>query len=824
MRRFVFPFLLVACSARGDLWVDPPPGTPLDWREAPPADYDLGALPKQERPVGGQVKPEWEEAFTRPSFEEARTKGLAKRLRFPRPSRVRTVDIWTEWRVPGRTGGWDYLQGAKDAPAQAVREFILARYFARKEMSYFLPEAELARYFVELGWPSVEPSIGCLADKDLASTAERVLKAVTGMTGLDGLAEWETWFSRKEGPAPKEPGPEEARDLDSFLAAWVGSELAKGGWGLDEGFGRRLGLYPELAVPHALKALDSPDPGIRRSAAGWLGSRKESKVPEALRRLLDHEDPVTAFRAFRGLAEAGDPSIPDQVAKDLKSKDLLRRAGALHAAGFSGNRRLAEEVAKDLARPELESTALVALARMGLKREEDRFHALALKGGTGKEAFRRLVALAALARMGKEEGGRRLARVFRDVAGRDIALEVAGRQDMTWANPEEVPTFRIFLIELAGRCPQKDWQGLLRDLAQGKSPVNQGERSRMVDQGAVEDELKGIAIQNLCLQKEDPFLEELARLASSPAVPGFTRACALLRVQESDPDRGLKSARSCLASMAREVPSTLAQRIKDSPPATRAVLEEVLAWAEQMEEARDALAGKEKRKDRQQELSRKAGLLREALVAALGTAPADEDGRQGIQEWLVEINTRLSELARKGKASSAEAKALAEDYRRLMGLWALLGQPLVSEGAADGPLFEAALAVIHLAPAAGDSELALGIARRKGLPESLRIQALGLTANPGGGPLKGDLLKLASDATDASLLRQAALLAVGRQGDRAAAKDLAAFLADKDGWVAFAAYVSLRRLTGEDLFCDWVHADLEKRAKAAEIWKELLLP
>ena len=68
----------------------------------------------------------------------------------------------------------------------------------------------------------------------------------------------------------------------------------------------------------------------------------------------------------------------------------------------------------------------------------------------------------------------------------------------------------------------------------------------------------------------------------------------------------------------------------------------------------------------------------------------------------------------------------------------------------------------------------------------------------------------------ASAHRSIAALALGLAGDPPAAAALVPLLQDPEPFTRLCAYESLRHLTGQDHFADWLRGPAEERAAAAE--------
>jgi hypothetical protein len=68
-------------------------------------------------------------------------------------------------------------------------------------------------------------------------------------------------------------------------------------------------------------------------------------------------------------------------------------------------------------------------------------------------------------------------------------------------------------------------------------------------------------------------------------------------------------------------------------------------------------------------------------------------------------------------------------------------------------------------------------------------------------------------------VRAEACLALAAIAHPDAIDKLVGALEDEDGWVRYMAYRSLKELSGEDHFCDWIYDTKEKRAPKVEAWK-----
>jgi hypothetical protein len=94
------------------------------------------------------------------------------------------------------------------------------------------------------------------------------------------------------------------------------------------------------------------------------------------------------------------------------------------------------------------------------------------------------------------------------------------------------------------------------------------------------------------------------------------------------------------------------------------------------------------------------------------------------------------------------------------------------------------------------------------------LLALGRSGSPAAATALATFLQEQSD----NPFRAHACLALGATGSRELARHLVPYLVDEDGFVGFCAYESLRHLTGQDFWADWMYGELGERGAAAEQW------
>jgi hypothetical protein len=82
------------------------------------------------------------------------------------------------------------------------------------------------------------------------------------------------------------------------------------------------------------------------------------------------------------------------------------------------------------------------------------------------------------------------------------------------------------------------------------------------------------------------------------------------------------------------------------------------------------------------------------------------------------------------------------------------------------------------------------------------------------------LKKVAGDAKLPA--RAEATLALGKLPGETSTAALLELLGDDDGWVRYCAFLSLRTLTGEDHFADWIYGAPSERAEAVQQYRDFL--
>lgn len=241
---------------------------------------------------------------------------------------------------------------------------------------------------------------------------------------------------------------------------------------------------------------------------------------------------------------------------------------------------------------------------------------------------------------------------------------------------------------------------------------------------------------------------------------------------------------------------------------------------------------------------------RQELQTLVETAKSDRVAVQALQDLRrIAAETEWLEVqAASHKVSGVQALALRELYERGDKFYVPVAKKLIdgykgdpTKGAVafvvgtalklmgktkEGNSLDSVVAVVEKALKAGmwarrEGQNIIDITKAKFTitPPLLEISCieLGRLGDPKGVPALLKVLK--SEATGG---RGEAALALGAIGGKEAVDALVEALEDpKDGWLRFCAYESLKKLTGEDYFCDWLFGSKSTRRRAVSKYRRL---
>lgn|GEM_PF-1900499 len=95
----------------------------------------------------------------------------------------------------------------------------------------------------------------------------------------------------------------------------------------------------DAAVPQLLVILNNPDPEIKRTTIIALAGIKDTRVIEALTKLLDDQNPTLRSAALFALRDIDDPRCVEKFAQLVKDQDATVRTSAVTALGKNGSAR-----------------------------------------------------------------------------------------------------------------------------------------------------------------------------------------------------------------------------------------------------------------------------------------------------------------------------------------------------------------------------------------------------------------------------------------------------------------------------------------------------
>ncbi|MBM4015839.1 MAG: HEAT repeat domain-containing protein [Planctomycetes bacterium] len=809
-------FAAIAVSARSaspaprDLDVLVPSGSPLDWAVLTPQRY---------------VRPEGAFELTRTDasgrYAAPPSKAGLPLVGFARPIELLTLDFASHlsWQQPGFTTRRAAVTGNKSAlghtwPLDPDPDL------------YWRTTGLLLQAMLHPG-RIVNDEVGA----ELLLLGDGAAQGLDAATSLDELAPFARRVRNAIGRTPFRPPPPSAEGLspsDALLQRFVAEELlAARPHSNDFLFGRRLALLREESLPWTAKLADSPHDVLRRAAVAFLAMIDTARATEAL----------------------------TQVAADRERDDLVARARAIRALGRRKARGSAATLraALELSRESIEQALLRrALGDLGdaaaipaLIERRDLF------ADDGEPLLSRLLALARI------DAGDQTQKVREFVAPlleesptlRDAAkLKLSGhRPDVP--DPEDLRVKAIVqLARFIAWQLSPDDATLMRQatapflevpLAGGRlkrhacrtfgslSPVARGafaERlggcgetgaalaARIARDESCEIELRLAAVEGLA----NPGRLDLAAALGKDEATALPLRLALLELLDRASDlRALDVAWALLRGAAASegaVPDDAALR-QTEPDSADANWRLLLAA---------------------QALGRRHALTSAQLIAALrSTAPAALPTRVGIEVWIEAFVDDVVARKRRGMQLRVAATDLVA---RIFQLRDRASDAAAREGLAAWIAGQAE-AVLEQ-PERRDVRDAAERAIRQRLDEATRG---GEPSVPSEDPLQQVplretlLMELAriGDAEAVEALadlardfawpeRAAACVALGATRHRDAAPQLAFLLRDGDPFVRLCAWISLRRLTSQDFFANWIDGDPRERDAACLEWARWL--
>lgn len=799
---------------RPDLDVAVPPGSPLDWGRAFPA-------------ITPPRRPLFPRSGKREGEDEARStsRPATVELDVRYSSSFALVRILT-WDLTGHLA-WIGPQAAlgpmtgrrpfePDPPryGDALYWVTLAPLLRLMLHPGVVSRAETLAHLVEIGTP-------CLAVLDTASQEKSLVGPCAELRRLVTVAE----------PVPKPPASDasDASDAsrEAMLARFVFDELARDDPYDPEGtFGRRIFLFHEEVEPILRRYASEPAPGLQRRAVAAL-ARYDTQTAES--QLFDTafltDDPVLLVRALAGLGRVRSNRVWTPLVERLaETEDPVLAVAMIGALGRVGAREAQPTLLEVGARAlesrdsELLMPVLAALARIPAKGHEaeiepllgaveeaasSRPSAFAPPGvASNNQPDRRdptnaraqiLTRLSLFVRIHLHPSDADLARaltaVVTDARRLDPSVPV-GLLTPTHVLADVPPPIQLaFLDALAAvgsagleilRSTVRDpsLEAPLRGYALGRLPWE--ERSELAPGIAADaEESSEMRLQalELLLADRHPEAEKIARglLVECAALPsgagGPARRYLGLRAVRALSEKGVLTAADLLP-LVHHVRSPRHSFDQLPLEVREGVVDLVGAAASGMQKV---------------DLRERIAVILEVVVRNKMNPAIDEETRRDAAK---EVERKL-ENVRAHRSDPGYVKTTVEEVLEyLLGYGGPVGDPLRADFAPEVLL---------------EDEIVL---------------ALGRTRDPRAAE---PLVQILSNRRNES--RAVACLALGMLGQPSTARELAPFLLDEDPFTRFCAYESLRRLTGEDHFVDWMYGPSEERFRAAEeYWKELVKP
>lgn len=804
--RTVVAAALLAGTARADLEVAIPPGSPLAWSRSLP---QIGPLP-------GTLTP------PPPSARRPATDTVVRRGSEARPLATTELAVLaiTTWDVPAHVA-WvrrtaHLLDGnafGGPRPGDGLYWLSMAPLLRLMLHRSSVLEPEVAVHLLELG-ETILPVLDAAETEPPLRDVARDLRRRIGTPGLFG-------------DEPARPSEDRAELLERF----VRSELARGHPSDPEGaFASRIFLFGHTLEPWLRSAVLADEPLVARNAAAALARCRTATAAEAL--LLaaaGARDDVVLARALAGLAAAGDEvaqldwtPLTSRFEREEDPLRLVALADVLSGAGVDAIAPRMLAVAREglVEQGELLGPALAALAR--LRHRETHAGTLEL----AVEAERRLRANPAAFRPERPAPTAQpdfpdpsdlrarllLQRVLllrlhvdplgRGTAQRVLAMRTRGSGDeFAWRQREGfgnapvrglAPAVRLEAI--AALAPLGD-EGLafVREVA--------------ADAGT-DPALRAAAAQRLPWDERGATWSAWVR---DPELDPGLRASALERLfAERRPEAALRARELVAAFAVQEVGGPSGADRALCLAALGALGERGLADVEELSALLPHVAG---------DAAPSTALDRlRVLVRALVGAAASRD-EERAQRLLGEVMDYACE-------HRLEPRIVEEREHRSLWLSTAVRELTRTRGRA-APEPEVLESV---AQALSESLVGHALSRREPKPvafvapvplEEAAVVALGRAAATAGGEVReravDELAALLED--ERSPHRPAIALALGHTRAPRAAPPLAELLLDPDPFVRLCAYEALRSLTGEDWFADWLRGPRADREAAAERYR-----
>lgn len=801
--------------AARDLDVGVPPGSPTSWGRrfpaiTPPRDHMFAVTPrrvaKPDGKPGGQQRTVARPRTVEVDVRIASSFGVVRILTWDIENHLRWIHGEPQQPEGGAITGVSGRAGALPATSDSMywaSMGALLRFLLHPQL---VSEKELIAHLVELGEPVLSVVDSAASERAIRKTCQR-LKAMI--------------LAKRHPPAPLAGATPRETMLRRFLAAEL---VTAHPYDPEAGFGRRLFVFAVDLEASLLEYATHPDAFLRRNAVAALGRCRSVKAMEALADIAAQTpDPVVRMRAlaavgnFRSLRNR--KPLLDRLAK---TKDGVERVALIQALGRIGAREAVP--------------SLLRLGRQGRRIDPDLLQAV----------------MAALARIRDPASRSFVESVARAAKANPAAFSVDARGGPTPDRPDS-KTARAEVIE------QLAWIALVRidpknthaakrllELVADPSDPAAGRRLRVRGRGG---SYPGVSLRRVHPPVQILFLDVLSELGEDgvaglrkivtdrtvePALRGhalsrlpyFEReeiAVELLGDRTSNAELKIYAFETLAGDASRslkEIGFGLLDECRRSPggggspehrylwlTTLRALGKRRLLKAENLlpllQHARAASGGKEER-DALRRLDRLVGRLVEAAVE-----------RTPISRLRGQIDEAIELVVKHGlsRRIAREDPAVVRKY--------VEGQLAGLKGRKGDTRYKNMVAHAILSHLGGGRPLS---ARERAafepvvqLEEEILL-ALGRTRSSEAAKALIDFLR----DGPRNPYRAHACLALGISGQKAFAPDLVPVLLDGDGFVRFCAYESLRHLTGQDYWADWMYGDNRVRFAAADRYRASL--
>jgi len=757
----------------GDLDVAIPPGTPMEWRFELPFHIPEGHRgPIYTHSPSGRETPKKEEK----PVPKGRTV-VVKPIDQPKPppavsrfgsfnpmgaARILTMDIlghmpWTQWK---RTDSAPTEEGYPPSTRSDLYWLTLTALLRPMLHPAKVSRAETAHYLILIG-PAVHDA----------------LKNGQNLGAVDEVVKYAEASIPRLPVEPPVPGPLVGKITDpevKMLVRWASRELVSDHpYAYNPSYARRTLSLGAEALPVLMACSNSEHPLLCENATGLLASfdTYDEEVLQQLRKIFRGKDPVARNRALEGLIHWGDSQTQDLLIKAVKGGDRYLSAYAVQALGRLSSAKARSLIQEILTknpgdRGDTWMTAVVALSR------------IADADGKTRKLLKK-VAMVWQTQPGYLEMG--------PGAGADIPDRPGDRADLL------VEAAMIALARLGDEAGQRDLlrrlPGLGKDAGgerekQGRGLNPPGAPQPAPGRQAFVDPVLGnlqafnqlLAIEALAHMGEDgrKHLKDVANRSTDFILRGYALD-HLMRLGQ-DGEFVLKLAKDTL------LPSVL-----------RVQAMEGLARVEQS---------------------------RDSALEVAGSMVSDYLGKGGAGQMKVDP-LRQVDLAESQNVPSYECLAAL----KLLGRYrppdvdTLVKVLERAKARGDYEHMEAERAK-NLDPVPGGRPAGPGMVNQATLRAfpplfETAVVELGRLADRSSA---GELIKILKDTSGPG--RVEAVLALGNIQSQAACDALLGALEDSEPWVRYAAYRSLKKLSGESHFADWLFGEAGERRKAVSAWKE----